>query len=104
MLSPSRYLSWKLLISMPSGENSDTPHSLKQTEEVVLDQDVEIQGKLAEKVSCYQGVFYNYFSIGIDAQVAYGFHHLRNEKPYLAQGPISNKRVTCGFLKSSAIL
>lgn len=27
----------------------------------------------------------------MDAQVAYGFHHLRNEKPYLAQGPISNK-------------
>lgn len=31
------------------------------------------------------------FSAGMDAQVAYGFHHLRNEKPYLAQGPISNK-------------
>ena len=28
---------------------------------------------------------------GMDAQVAYGFHHLRNEKPHLAQGPISNK-------------
>jgi len=27
----------------------------------------------------------------MDAQVAYGFHHLRNTKPYLAQGPISNK-------------
>lgn len=27
----------------------------------------------------------------MDAQVAYGFHHLRNEKPYLAQGPITNK-------------
>lgn len=27
----------------------------------------------------------------MDAQVAYGFHHLRDEKPYLAQGPISNK-------------
>lgn len=39
----------------------------------------------------YEGVFYNYFSIGMDAQVAYGFHHLRNEKPYLANGPIANK-------------
>ncbi|GJU92335.1 diacylglycerol kinase 4-like protein [Tanacetum coccineum] len=29
--------------------------------------------------------------LGMDAQVAYGFHHLRNEKPYLVQGPISNK-------------
>lgn len=32
-----------------------------------------------------------YLDVGMDAQVAYGFHHLRNEKPYLAQGPISNK-------------
>lgn len=30
--------SWNLLISMPSGVNLDAPHSLKQTEEVVLDQ------------------------------------------------------------------
>lgn len=28
---------------------------------------------------------------GMDAQVAYGFHSLRNERPYLAQGPIANK-------------
>ncbi|KAI4978040.1 hypothetical protein ZWY2020_014594 [Hordeum vulgare] len=28
---------------------------------------------------------------GMDAQVAYGFHHLRDEKPYLAQGPVANK-------------
>lgn len=28
---------------------------------------------------------------GMDAQVAYGFHNLRNEKPYLAQGPVTNK-------------
>jgi len=30
----------------------------------------------------------------MDAQVAYGFHNLRNEKPYLAQGPIANKVLT----------
>jgi len=29
-------------------------------------------------------------STGMDSQVAYGFHHLRDEKPYLASGPISN--------------
>lgn len=27
----------------------------------------------------------------MDARVAHGFHHLRNERPYLARGPISNK-------------
>ncbi|XP_062097639.1 diacylglycerol kinase 3-like isoform X2 [Humulus lupulus] len=33
----------------------------------------------------------------MDAQVAYDFHHLRNEKPYLAQGPISNKLIYSGY-------
>ncbi|KAJ6362188.1 hypothetical protein OIU78_002571 [Salix suchowensis] len=56
-----------------------------------------IEGELPEKVNCYEGVFYNYFSVGMDAQVAYGFHHLRNEKPYLAQGPISNKLIYSGY-------
>ncbi|CAK9139087.1 unnamed protein product [Ilex paraguariensis] len=89
--------SWNLLISMPAGEKMETPHSLKPTEEVSLDQGLEIEGELPEKVCCYDGVFYNYFSIGMDAQVAYGFHHLRNEKPYLAQGPISNKIIYSGY-------
>ncbi|KAK6127026.1 hypothetical protein DH2020_039224 [Rehmannia glutinosa] len=89
--------SWHLLISMPAGEELDIPHSLKATEETPLDQELEVEGELPEKVSCYQGVFYNYFSIGMDAQVAYGFHNLRNEKPYLAQGPISNKLIYSGY-------
>uniref|UniRef100_A0A2K2A3S1 Diacylglycerol kinase accessory domain-containing protein n=1 Tax=Populus trichocarpa TaxID=3694 RepID=A0A2K2A3S1_POPTR len=76
---------------MPSGKVVDPPHSLKPTEECSLDQGLKIEGELPEKVNCYEGVFYNYFSIGMDARVAYGFHHLRNEKPNLAQGPLSNK-------------
>ncbi|KAL2494474.1 Diacylglycerol kinase 4 [Forsythia ovata] len=59
--------------------------------------ELEVEGELSEKVSCYQGVFYNYFSIGMDARVAYGFHHLCNKKPYLAQGPISNKLIYSGY-------
>ncbi|KAK9931937.1 hypothetical protein M0R45_019191 [Rubus argutus] len=66
-------------------------------DECTLDEGLEIQGLLPEKRTCYEGVFYNYFSIGMDAQVAYGFHHLRNEKPFLAQGPISNKLVYSGY-------
>ncbi|KAB5514433.1 hypothetical protein DKX38_028339 [Salix brachista] len=132
---------WHLLISMPSGEVVDPPHSLKPTDECSLDQGLTIEGDLPEKMNCYEGVFYNYFSIvatdelkqecsilkqsvalvylcplhhysmcflccflsslffctGMDAQVAYGFHHLRNEKPYLAQGPISNKLIYSGY-------
>ncbi|GKV22325.1 hypothetical protein SLEP1_g32206 [Rubroshorea leprosula] len=83
--------SWHLTVQMPSGELVNPPHSLKPTGECSLDQGLEIEGELPDKVNCYEGVFYNYFSIGMDAQVAYGFHHLRNEKPYLAQGPITNK-------------
>ncbi|CAH1426689.1 unnamed protein product [Lactuca virosa] len=89
--------SWELLISMPAGEELETPHALKKTEVVALDQDLDIDGELPEKVSCYQGVFYNYFSIGMDAQVAYGFHNLRNEKPYLAKGRIANKIIYSGY-------
>lgn len=89
--------SWDVLISMPSGEVVDPPYSLKPTEECPLDQGLEIEGEMPEKSTCYKGVFYNYFSIGMDAQVAYGFHHLRNEKPYLAQGPITNKLIYSGY-------
>ncbi|ESR66696.1 hypothetical protein CICLE_v10008147mg [Citrus x clementina] len=89
--------SWHAVIQMPSGEVVDPPHSLKPTEDCALDQGLQIEGALPEKVNCYEGVFYNYFSIGMDAQVAYGFHHLRNEKPYLAQGPISNKLIYSGY-------
>ncbi|KAL8488783.1 hypothetical protein ACS0TY_024911 [Phlomoides rotata] len=93
----SRLDSWQVSISMPAGEELDAPHSLKAIEEALLDQELEVEGELPEKVSCYEGVFYNYFSIGMDARVAHGFHHLRNEKPYLARGPISNKIIYSGY-------
>ncbi|KAF5947777.1 hypothetical protein HYC85_013734 [Camellia sinensis] len=89
--------SWNVLISMPAGKVVDPPHALKPVEEISLDQELKIEGELPEKVSCYEGVFYNYFSIGMDAQIAYGFHHLRNEKPYLAQGPFANKLIYSGY-------
>ncbi|KAK7281584.1 hypothetical protein RIF29_09703 [Crotalaria pallida] len=89
--------SWKISLSMAEGTIVEPPYSLKQTEEFSLDEDLEVEGELPEKVICYEGVFYNYFSIGMDAQVAYGFHHLRNEKPYLAQGPIANKIIYSGY-------
>ncbi|KAK8342924.1 hypothetical protein V6Z12_A08G264900 [Gossypium hirsutum] len=89
--------SWHVVVQMPGGEVVGPPHSLKTTEVCDVDQNLKIEGRVPDKVNCYEGVFYNYFSIGMDAQVAYGFHHLRNEKPYLAQGPISNKIIYSGY-------
>ncbi|CAN1329630.1 Diacylglycerol kinase 7 [Linum perenne] len=89
--------SWQVIVSMADGQVVDAPHSLKATQESLLDQGLEVEGELPEKMASYEGVFYNYFSIGMDAQVAYGFHHLRNEKPYLAQGPIANKLIYSGY-------
>ncbi|KAF8400406.1 hypothetical protein HHK36_013704 [Tetracentron sinense] len=71
--------SWHVLVSMPAGEHVELPLSMKHTEEGMLDQVVNIA------VS------------GMDAQVAYGFHHLRDEKPYLAHGPIANKLIYSGY-------
>ncbi|XP_023546115.1 diacylglycerol kinase 7-like isoform X2 [Cucurbita pepo subsp. pepo] len=89
--------SWQVFLSSPCGENMDLPHCMKPTEDHALDESLEIEEALPEKATCHEGVFYNYFSIGMDAQVAYGFHHLRNEKPYLAQGPIANKLIYSGY-------
>ncbi|GAB2291500.1 Diacylglycerol kinase 4 [Dionaea muscipula] len=89
--------SWQASITMPAGGVVELPYSFKSTEECTLDQGLVTEGVLPEKVSCFDAVFYNYFSIGMDAQVAYSFHHLRNEKPYLAQGPIANKIIYSGY-------
>ncbi|KAJ0965673.1 hypothetical protein J5N97_026811 [Dioscorea zingiberensis] len=89
--------SWQIVISMPKGEKVELPHSLKLLDRNDFSQDLNIEDEDFEKFSCFGGVFYNYFSIGMDAQIAYGFHHLRNQKPYLAQGPITNKLIYSGY-------
>ncbi|URE44137.1 Diacylglycerol kinase [Musa troglodytarum] len=95
--NPVQHLdSWHVTIMMQE-TGLDLPYSLKPLQDYDLTQDVDIQRELPESVSCFGGVFYNYLSIGMDAQVAYGFHHLRNKKPYLAQGPISNKLIYAGY-------
>ncbi|KQK01071.1 hypothetical protein BRADI_3g53702v3 [Brachypodium distachyon] len=90
--------SWQAVITMPEGEIEELPHALKKVEPTDrLEFSKENGSELPEKASCYKGVFYNYLSIGMDAQVAYGFHHLRDEKPYLAQGPVANKLIYAGY-------
>ncbi|KAF6149075.1 hypothetical protein GIB67_018653 [Kingdonia uniflora] len=87
---------WNVAVSMPAEETIDPPYCLKRTEECTFSQGVDIEGELPKNMTSFEGVYYNYYSIGMDAQVAYGFHHLRDEKPYLAQGPISNKLIYSG--------
>ncbi|GMI92872.1 diacylglycerol kinase 4 [Hibiscus trionum] len=95
---PISYLdSWHFVMQMPGGEVDDPPHSLHATEVCCLEKTLEVDEDVPDEVNGYEGVFYNYFSIGMDAQVAYGFHHLRNDKPFLAQGPITNKIIYSGY-------
>ncbi|KAA0059727.1 diacylglycerol kinase 7 [Cucumis melo var. makuwa] len=92
--------SWHVSLSMPAGEKVEPPHSLKLTEESDMNEAVHKLDGIEDsptKLACFEGVFYNYFSIGMDAQVAYGFHHLRNKRPYLAQGPVTNKLIYSSY-------
>ncbi|KAH7659792.1 Diacylglycerol kinase (ATP) protein [Dioscorea alata] len=89
--------SWQVIVSMPEGEKIELPHCLRHLEDQSSIQDRDAKEELPEWFSRFEGVFYNYFSIGMDAQVAYGFHHLRDEKPYIAQGPIANKFIYTGY-------
>ena len=36
-------------------------------------------------------MFWNYFSLGMDAEAAYGFHHLREQKPWAASSRMVNQ-------------
>ncbi|PKA65444.1 Diacylglycerol kinase 7 [Apostasia shenzhenica] len=89
--------SWHVTVAMQEGERVEFPHCLTHKEQCSFSQEFEMDGELPEKFSCFEGVFYNYLSIGMDAQIAYGFHHLRNKNPYLARGPISNKLIYSGY-------
>ncbi|KAK4754889.1 hypothetical protein SAY87_008646 [Trapa incisa] len=89
--------SWDMSMSMPFGEEIEPPYSIKPSEDCCLDEGLEIEGLRSEREIHFKGVFYNYFSIGMDAQVAYSFHHLRNDKPYLAHGPVANKLIYSGY-------
>ena len=44
-------------------------------------------------VVCVQvkGLFWNYYSVGLDAQAAYGFHSLREKRPWAAPSRMINQ-------------
>ncbi|DBA81590.1 hypothetical protein WJX77_006239 [Trebouxia sp. C0004] len=58
------------------------PHSL------ALVGDLQSQSSRKAKV---EGLFYNYFSVGLDARAAYGFHHLRETRPWAAPSRLINQ-------------
>ena len=37
------------------------------------------------------GCFWNYFSVGLDAEAAYGFHRLREASPWAASTRLANQ-------------
>lgn len=38
-----------------------------------------------------KGLFWNYYSVGLDAQAAYGFHSLREKRPWAAPSRLVNQ-------------
>lgn len=85
--------SWQVMVRTSSKEEVQLPHALHPQQHIPIFE----EGDLGDvKAASFEGIYYNYFSIGMDAQVAYGFHNLRERQPYLAQGPISNKLVYSG--------
>ncbi|MCO5567530.1 hypothetical protein L7F22_021224 [Adiantum nelumboides] len=85
--------SWQVMVRTSSTEKVQLPHALHPQQHIPL---FEEDNSSEVKAASFEGIFYNYFSIGMDAQVAYGFHNIREKKPYLALGPISNKVVYSG--------
>ncbi|KAI5082065.1 hypothetical protein GOP47_0001808 [Adiantum capillus-veneris] len=85
--------SWQVMVMTKYGDKVQLPHALHPQQHIPL---VEEDASSDVKAASFEGIYYNYFSIGMDAQVAYGFHNLRERKPYLALGPISNKIVYSG--------
>ncbi|CAK9875307.1 unnamed protein product [Sphagnum jensenii] len=73
------------------------PHALHPQHHVPLPRTVWTKDQKDENDPCFEGLFWNYFSIGMDAQVAYGFHHLRDEKPWLARGRVTNQMIYSGY-------
>lgn len=74
---------WSIGISAGNkGLFKQLPHSL------ALVKDLQRQRDHKAKV---EGLFYNYFSVGLDAQAAYGFHHLRETKAWAAPSRLINQ-------------
>ncbi|MCO5593514.1 hypothetical protein L7F22_047528 [Adiantum nelumboides] len=94
--------SWQVMVRTSSTEKVQLPHALHPQQHIPLfeeplhGQDIEVFLVIWTLPKVVFLLIELDFITGMDAQVAYGFHNLREKKPYLAQGPISNKVVYSG--------
>ncbi|GAX75477.1 hypothetical protein CEUSTIGMA_g2920.t1 [Chlamydomonas eustigma] len=73
---------WRLTLSLPRAELlGKLPYSLQR-----LPSD-----PASAEATMASGMFWNYFSVGLDAQAAHGFHSLREKKPWLTAGRLTNQ-------------
>jgi len=77
---------WRVDVVLPDAKlRGDMPYSLSET----------------DGPTSASGLFWNYLSVGLDAKAAFGFHHLRETKPYLAAGRMMNQAAYAFFSCSS---
>ncbi|KAG0610421.1 hypothetical protein M758_7G063800 [Ceratodon purpureus] len=81
-----------------AADNIEFPHAMHPQHHVPLPSAVAGENHAKdERDPAFEGLFFNYFSVGMDAQVAYGFHHLRDAKPWLARGRTANQMIYSSF-------
>ncbi|KAL6535800.1 Diacylglycerol kinase 5 [Orobanche hederae] len=86
--------SWHILMQMRSPKNGscdpiaplELPHSLHAFHRVSSMDDLSVEGRVT-----FRGGFWNYFSMGMDAQVSYAFHSERKLHPEKFKNQLVNQ-------------
>eukprot|EP00897_Mesotaenium_endlicherianum_P002026 jgi/Mesen1/1851/ME000143S00899 len=101
--------SWQVMVLPPKDAESASlklPHAMQPQQHVPLPPAHPQQAANgatsggngeAPAATAFVGRFWNYLSLGMDAQIAYGFHHLREKKPWLARGRFANQMIYGGY-------
>ncbi|KAI8473588.1 MAG: diacylglycerol kinase accessory domain-containing protein [Monoraphidium minutum] len=78
---------WQLRVTVP-GAGAEMPHTYALQR---VDAAAAAGGASACAATLGSGRFFNYFSVGGDAQAAFGFHHLREARPGWAGSRLANQ-------------